>query len=158
VPHAFFGNQGFESLQALEFFPAAVTTHDMRFYERRVRRIELTIDEPAQQQLLISARSHLLHAPRLFPGVLARRQQLFREHRSSACQAGHHGADRNSGYLGDLSIGKLLEISKDDGFPEGLRNGLDRLTNSADGILPLDLLLRGRTGVRMLPELGRSVF
>jgi hypothetical protein len=31
----------------------------MSFYHRDVRSIELAVDEPAQQQLLINARSHL---------------------------------------------------------------------------------------------------
>jgi hypothetical protein len=50
-------------LQPVQLLAAIFAPRDMRFGERRVRGIELAVDEPAEQQLLINARGHLLHTP-----------------------------------------------------------------------------------------------
>jgi hypothetical protein len=49
-----------QGLQAVELLPASLAARDMRFDERRVRCVELTVDEPAEQQLLVFARGHHL--------------------------------------------------------------------------------------------------
>ena len=45
-------------LQAFELFAAALAARDMRLDHRGVRRVELAIDEPAEQQFLINAGGH----------------------------------------------------------------------------------------------------
>ena len=50
-------------LQAVQLLATAFAPGDMRFDEGRVGGVELTVDEPAEKQLLINARGHLLHTP-----------------------------------------------------------------------------------------------
>jgi hypothetical protein len=50
-------------LQSLQFLAAVFAPRDVGLDERGIRGIELAIDEAAEQQFLISAGGHLLHAP-----------------------------------------------------------------------------------------------
>jgi len=50
-------------LNPLELFAAAFAARDMRLDKRSVGRVELAIDEPAEEQFLINAGGHLFHAP-----------------------------------------------------------------------------------------------
>src|SRR5690348_14243630 len=50
-------------LKPIELSAAAFAARHMRFDERRVRGVELAVDEPAEKQFLVNARRHLLHTP-----------------------------------------------------------------------------------------------
>src|SRR6185369_9619621 len=58
VAHSIGPQQVAHGLQPLELLAAAFAARDMRFDHRDVRRVQLIVDEPAEQQLLIDARSH----------------------------------------------------------------------------------------------------
>ncbi len=60
MPDTFAAEQAAHRLQLFELLAASFAARDMRFDERGVRRVELMIDEPAEQQLLIFAGGHQL--------------------------------------------------------------------------------------------------
>ena len=58
MPNAVAPQQAAQRLQPLELLAAALAARDMRLDHRHVGRVELVVDETAEQQLLINARSH----------------------------------------------------------------------------------------------------
>ena len=58
MAHTVSAQQVAHRLQAIELFAAALAARDMRLDHRGVRRVELAIDEPAEQQFLINAGGH----------------------------------------------------------------------------------------------------
>ena len=63
VTNALAAQQIAHRLKSVELFAAAFAARHMRLDQRSVRGVELAVDKPAEEQFLINARGHLLHAP-----------------------------------------------------------------------------------------------
>src|SRR6476619_5239613 len=63
MAHSLVRKQVADGLQSLQLLTTIVATRDMRFDSDRIRSIELTIDEPSNQQAAIFTRRHLARAP-----------------------------------------------------------------------------------------------
>ena len=79
MTHVVGAEQVMQRLEPLELLASSGAARDIRLDHRDIGRVELAIDEAAEQQFLINARRHLFHAPRLFVVGFPQRKQLLRK-------------------------------------------------------------------------------
>ena len=58
MPHAVAPQQAAQRMHPLELVAAAFAARDMRLDHRDIRRVQLIVEEPSEQQFLVSARRH----------------------------------------------------------------------------------------------------